>query len=145
MADVKSPDGPSASNSPVPNDSQEVNGNGTGSNKRKRVGGNSARGVANLTPQQLERKRANDREAQRAIRERTKQQIDRLNDKIRELESAQPYRDLQAVITQKEAVEAENVEIKRQLAQFINIFRSYIPGGQGLEGALLSYKLPSTF
>lgn len=137
MADVKSPDGPSASNSPVPNDLQEVNGNGnngTGANKRKRVGGNSARGVANLTPQQLERKRANDREAQRAIRERTKQQIDRLNDKIRELESAQPYRDLQAVISQKDAVEAENVEIKRQLAQFINIFRNYIPGGQGLEG-----------
>lgn len=141
MADVKSPDGPSVSNSPVPNDLQEVNGNGngnngTGANKRKRVGGNSARGVANLTPQQLERKRANDREAQRAIRERTKQQIDRLNDKIRELESAQPYRDLQAVISQKDAVEAENVEIKRQLAQFINIFRNYIPGGQGLEGEL---------
>lgn len=139
MADVKSPDGPSASNSPVPNDLQEANGNGNngaGTNKRKRVGGNSARGVANLTPQQLERKRANDREAQRAIRERTKQQIDRLNDKIRELESAQPYRDLQAVITQKEAVEAENVEIKRQLAQFINIFRNYMPGGQGLEGGL---------
>lgn len=139
MADVKSPERPSASNSPVPNDFQDVNGNGnngTGTNKRKRVGGNSARGVANLTPQQLERKRANDREAQRAIRERTKQQIDRLNDKIRELESAQPYRDLQAVITQKEAVEAENVDIKRQLAQFINIFRTYIPGAQGLEGEL---------
>ncbi|QDS77323.1 hypothetical protein FKW77_004808 [Venturia effusa] len=139
MADVKSPDNPSASNSPVPNDPQDAaaNGNtvnnGTGANKRKRVGGSSARGVANLTPQQLERKRANDREAQRAIRERTKQQIDRLNDKIRELESAQPYRDLQAVISQKEAVEAENVDIKRQLAQFINIFRNYIPGAQALE------------
>ena len=141
MAEVKSPNrGPDASgsNSPASNDivdsSNHSNGNGTGPNKRKRVGGNSARGVANLTPQQLERKRANDREAQRAIRERTKQQIDRLNEKIRELESAQPYRDLQAVISQKEAVEAENVEIKRQLAQFINVFRTYIPGVQGLEG-----------
>jgi hypothetical protein len=133
MADVQSPDGPSQSNSPVPNDVNEADAP-NGANKRKRVGANSARGVANLTPQQLERKRANDREAQRAIRERTKQQIDRLNDKIRELESAQPYRDLQAVISQKDAVEAENVDIKRQLAQFINVFRTYMPGAHGLEG-----------
>lgn len=145
MADVKSPDGPSASNSPVPNDLNDANPNGNGvngANKRKRVGGNSARGVANLTPQQLERKRANDREAQRAIRERTKQQIDRLNDKIRELESAQPYRDLQAVISQKDAIEAENVDIKRQLAQFINVFRTYMPGAHGLEGLA---ELPSFY
>jgi hypothetical protein len=150
MADVKSPNGgpdASGSNSPTPNDLVDSsnhsngNGNGTGPNKRKRVGANSARGVANLTPQQLERKRANDREAQRAIRERTKQQIDRLNEKIRELESAQPYRDLQAVISQKEAVEAENVEIKRQLAQFINVFRTYIPGAQGLEGSYTLIKV----
>jgi TolA-binding protein len=142
MADVKSPNnGPDASesNSPAPNDIP-INGSGTGTgpatgqNKRKRVSSNSARGVANLTPQQLERKRANDREAQRAIRERTKQQIDRLNEKIRELESAQPYRDLQAVISQKEAVEAENIEIKRQLAHFINVFRAFAPGPQRLEG-----------
>lgn len=144
MQDVKSPDGPSAPNSPAPTNDTVTGGNGngngtgtgTGQNKRKRPVGNSARGVANLTPQQLERKRANDREAQRAIRERTKQQIDHLNEKIRELESAQPYRDLQAVISQKEAVQAENDEIKRQLAQFINVFRAYIPGVQGLEGVL---------
>lgn len=139
MANIQSPDAPDASDSrsPAPNDipiNGNGNGNGTGHNKRKRAGANSVRGVANLTPQQLERKRANDREAQRAIRERTKQQIDRLNDKIRELESAQPYRDLQAVITQKEAVEAENVDIKRQLASFINVFRTFVPGAQGLEG-----------
>ena len=136
MPEDKSPEGPDASEStsPAPNEaglsSNASNGN---DNKRKRVAGNSARGVANLTPQQLERKRANDREAQRAIRERTKQQIDRLNEKIRELESAQPYRDLQAVISQKDAVEAENVEIKRQLASFINVFRTFVPGAQGLE------------
>jgi hypothetical protein len=132
-------DAPDASESPAPNDIGDSsnldsgNGNGNG-NKRKRIGGNSARGVANLTPQQLERKRANDREAQRAIRERTKQQIDRLNEKIHELESAQPYRDLQAVISQKEAVEAENADIKRQLASFINVFRTFVPGAQRLEG-----------
>jgi hypothetical protein len=33
--------------------------------KRKRAPGTSSRGVANLTPEQLAKKRANDREAQR--------------------------------------------------------------------------------
>jgi TolA-binding protein len=143
----------SQSNSPAPNESRNggsdapdidsradgILRSNSGSNsgagsKRKRTAGNSARGVANLTPEQLERKRANDREAQRAIRERTKQQIDRLNERIRELESSQPYRELQVVISEKEAVEAENAEIKRQLASFISVFRSFVPGAQGLEG-----------
>ncbi|KIW03661.1 uncharacterized protein PV09_04983 [Verruconis gallopava] len=111
--------------------------NGTGT-KRKRGGAGpgsstSSRGVANLTPEQLERKRANDREAQRAIRERTKQQIERLNERIRELESSQPYRDLQAVISQKDAIQAENDEIKRQLANFISVFQRYLGSSRSLE------------
>ncbi|KAF2421551.1 hypothetical protein EJ08DRAFT_672921 [Tothia fuscella] len=101
-------------------------------NKRKR-GGTSSRGVANLTPDQLERKRANDREAQRAIRERTKMQIDRLNARIHELESSQPYHDLQAVIAQKDAVLQENEEMKRQLASFVAVFQKWVPGAQGLD------------
>src|ERR1051326_4636362 len=84
-------------------------------NKKRRTGPNS-RGVANLTPEQLARKRANDREAQRAIRERTKAQIDRLNQRIRELESAQPYHDLQVVLREKEVIRAENEDIKRRLS-----------------------------
>ena len=40
--------------------------------KRQKLTSSSSRGVANLTPEQLAKKRANDREAQRAIRERTK-------------------------------------------------------------------------
>jgi uncharacterized membrane protein len=102
--------------------------------------------VANLTPEQLERKRANDREAQRAIRERTKQQIERLNERIRELESSQPYRDLQAVISQKDAVQAENDEIKRQLASFMSVFQRYMGGsGQaGLEGTSSPHIIIST-
>ena len=87
-----------------------------------------------MTPEQLERKRANDREAQRAIRERTKQQIERLNERIRELESSQPYRELQGVIAQKDAVQAENDEIKRQLASFMGVFQRYMGGSQGPGG-----------
>ena len=85
------------------------------SSKKRRTTGSSSRGVANLTPDQLAKKRANDREAQRAIRERTKNQIENLELKIRELTSQQPYQELQHVIRQKESVEAENVEIKKRL------------------------------
>ncbi|KAK1980001.1 BZIP transcription factor [Colletotrichum cereale] len=87
-------------------------------NKKRRTGPGS-RGVANLTPEQLAKKRANDREAQRAIRERTKNQIETLERRIQELTSQQPYQDLQAVQRAKEAVEAENAELKRRLAAFI--------------------------
>jgi hypothetical protein len=51
--------------------------------KKRRTAGSSSRGVANLTPDQLAKKRANDREAQRAIRERTKNQIENLERRIR--------------------------------------------------------------
>ncbi|KAK1639373.1 BZIP transcription factor [Colletotrichum phormii] len=88
------------------------------SNKKRRVGPGS-RGVANLTPEQLAKKRANDREAQRAIRERTKNQIETLERRIQELTSQQPYQELQAVQRAKEAVEAENADLKRRLAAFI--------------------------
>ncbi|GJD02144.1 BZIP transcription factor [Colletotrichum higginsianum] len=87
-------------------------------NKKRRAGPGS-RGVANLTPEQLAKKRANDREAQRAIRERTKNQIEALERRIQELTSQQPYQDLQAVQRAKEAVEAENADLKRRLATFI--------------------------
>lgn len=89
------------------------------SNKKRRTTGSSSRGVANLTPDQLAKKRANDREAQRAIRERTKNQIENLEQKIRELTSQQPYQELQHVIRQKEQVEAENVEIKKRLSSVV--------------------------
>ncbi|KAK1724471.1 BZIP transcription factor [Colletotrichum acutatum] len=95
------------------------------SNKKRRVGPGS-RGVANLTPEQLAKKRANDREAQRAIRERTKNQIETLERRIQELTSQQPYQELQAVQRAKEAVEAENADLKRRLAAFIASIQPFI-------------------
>jgi hypothetical protein len=146
--DVRSPDDTAVSDSPSAGTRANGDGNGSanGSNKRKRgVAATSSRGVANLTPEQLERKRANDREAQRAIRERTKLQIDRLNARILELESTQPYNDLQAVIRQKEAVQQENEEMKRQLAGFMTTFQRFIPGAQGLEGMRLLDLFPVAY
>lgn len=103
------------------------------SGKKRRTSTAGSRGVANLTPDQLAKKRANDREAQRAIRERTKGQIETLEHRIRELTSQQPYQDLQHVIRQKEIVEAENEDIKRRLASVLGIIHPLL-GGQALPG-----------
>ena len=113
--------------------SEETNSNSPGepassdANKKRRTtttaAGTSSRGVANLTPDQLAKKRANDREAQRAIRERTKNQIENLEKKIRELTSQQPYQELQHVLRQKELVEAENADIKKRLTSVLSLIQ----------------------
>ena len=90
--------------------------------------------IAPLTPEQLARKRANDREAQRAIRERTKTQIDRLNQRIQELESQQPYHDLQLVLREKEAVQAENADIRKRLESVVSIIQPILHASGGLNG-----------
>ncbi len=91
--------------------------------KKRRTAGAGSRGVANLTPDQLAKKRANDREAQRAIRERTKNQIESLELKIRDLTSQQPYQELQHVLRQKELVEAENTDIKKRLTSVLALIQ----------------------
>lgn len=99
------------------------NVNNTNAKKRRTSTSGGSRGVANLTPEQLAKKRANDREAQRAIRERTKGQIETLERKIQELTSQQPYQELQHVIRQKEIVEAENEDIKKKLAAALSMLQ----------------------
>lgn len=118
------------------NDTQDASQPAAPGPKRRRTGGTtSSRGVANLTPEQLARKRANDREAQRAIRERTKNQIDRLNQRIRELESQQPYHDLQIVLREKEAIQAENADIRKRLESVVTIIQPILRASGGLNGA----------
>jgi len=56
----------------------------TGENKPATVKRKGTRSVSTLTPSQLARKRANDREAQRAIRARTKELIERLQRELEE-------------------------------------------------------------
>ena len=98
---------------------------------RKRKASASSRGVSSLTAEQLAKKRANDREAQRAIRERTKAQIETLERRIQELTAQQPYQELQLVIRQKDAIQAENQEIKRRLTSILHIIQPLV-GAQGL-------------
>lgn len=101
---------------------------------KKRRTGASSRGVANLTPEQLARKRANDREAQRAIRERTKNQIDALNRRIQDLESQQPYHDLQLVLREKDQVFAELQDVRKRLESIVSIASPALRGANGLTG-----------
>ena len=101
--------------------------------KKRKSNNGSSRGVASLTPDQLAKKRANDREAQRAIRERTKSQIETLERRIQELTSQQPYQELQIALRQKDAIQAENEEIRRRLASIMAIMQPLV-GAQGLTG-----------
>jgi hypothetical protein len=109
-------------NDSTPSDPTANHGNGQGKKRRINTSANP-RGVANLTPDQLAKKRANDREAQRAIRERTKNQIGNLERKIRELTNQQPYQELQRALRQKEQVEAENADIKKRLHSVLGLIR----------------------
>ena len=102
--------------------------------KKRKAPGVSSRGVATLTPDQLAKKRANDREAQRAIRERTKAQIETLERRIQELTSQRPYQELQEVLRQKQAIQDENDEIRRRLASVLSIIQPIV-GAQGLTGS----------
>ncbi|KAK0639320.1 hypothetical protein B0T16DRAFT_338170 [Cercophora newfieldiana] len=99
---------------------------GQSSNKRRKTTAPGSRGVANLTPEQLAKKRANDREAQRAIRERQRQRNEHYEREIRELKSQRPYQELQAALQQTAAVQAELDDVKRILASVVAMIEPVI-------------------
>lgn len=74
------------------------------------------RSVSTLTTAQLERKRANDREAQRAIRQRTKDHIDQLERRIAELSATNDTSaKLMHALQRNEELEQENVLLRSRL------------------------------
>jgi len=91
--------------------------------RKRKLNSISARGVANLTPDQLAKKRANDRQAQRAIRERTKSHIDALEQQVRDLSSQKPILDLQAALKRNEAIQEENRELRQRLQAVMDIIQ----------------------
>lgn len=105
----------------APTPSSSTSSTAVSAGKKRRTSATGSRCVSKLNPEQLAKKRANDREAQKAIRERTKAQIETLERKIRDLTDQKPYQELQDVIRQKEAVEAENEDIKRRLTTVLSI------------------------
>lgn len=78
---------------------------GTSQKRASRAG---TRSVTTLSAAQLERKRANDREAQRAIRQRTKDHIETLERRINELTVAHETRERVMTATQQRNRELED-------------------------------------
>lgn len=104
-------------------DSIEANGATPTAGRKRKLNSTSARGVANLTPDQLAKKRANDRQAQRAIRERTKTHIEALEQQVRDLSSQKPFLDLQAAVQHNERVRSENRELRQGLKAAMEIIQ----------------------
>lgn len=74
------------------------------------------RSVSTLTAAQLERKRANDREAQRAIRQRTKDHIETLEHRIAELSAtSDTSAKLMQALQRNEELEQENAILRGRL------------------------------
>ncbi|KAH8698844.1 hypothetical protein BGW36DRAFT_151334 [Talaromyces proteolyticus] len=81
---------------------------------KKRESRAGTRKVTSLTAEQLERKRANDREAQRTIRARTKEHIENLEHQVAELSAKGEQVD--RVLQRNAALEAEIAHLRQQLA-----------------------------
>ena len=122
------PPQPSQPHIPTPNNTAAPNG------RKRKAGQPGSRGVANLTPEQLAKKRANDREAQRAIRERTKNTIEGLEARIRELESQQPYQELQRALADRDRALQECEALRTRLAAVAGIVGNRDLGQTGLNG-----------
>ncbi|KAK6434186.1 hypothetical protein LTR95_009626 [Oleoguttula sp. CCFEE 5521] len=98
--------------------SSESEARRSGSSK-KRASRAGTRSVSTLSTAQLERKRANDREAQRAIRQRTKDHIDGLERNITELrQSHDASEQVVAVIRQRNReLEEENSYLRLRMSE----------------------------
>ncbi|KAF2218218.1 hypothetical protein BDZ85DRAFT_116847 [Elsinoe ampelina] len=90
---------------------------GSSSQPRKRASRAGTRSVSNLSAAQLERKRANDREAQRAIRLRTKEHIESLERKVAEYTGISEQRDrvLAANQARVRELEQENAYLRSRV------------------------------
>jgi septin family protein len=92
-----------------------------GSKKRPSRAG--TRSVTTLTAAQLERKRANDREAQRAIRQRTKDHIDALERQVRDLNAQldnSPSSRMMELMRRNEELEQENAVLRARLGHAVS-------------------------
>ncbi|KAM0719772.1 hypothetical protein Q7P37_003905 [Cladosporium fusiforme] len=91
----------------------------SGSSAKKRASRAGTRSVSTLSAAQLERKRANDREAQRAIRQRTKDHIDGLENTISELRRSQDASEKIASAARQRSreLEEENAYMRMKLSE----------------------------
>ncbi|KAJ0324844.1 hypothetical protein COL5a_007613 [Colletotrichum fioriniae] len=95
------------------------------------------RSVSTLTPSQLARKRANDREAQRAIRARTKEHIERLERELEELKSERgrdQSQTVQELLRKNKALEEELFKLRESMG---------VPNGQSYPNSVYDDNLSS--
>ncbi|KAE8446340.1 hypothetical protein EG329_012089 [Mollisiaceae sp. DMI_Dod_QoI] len=96
-----------SSNSPMPIEEEEPRKKGSRGGKRS---------VTHLSKAQLARKRANDREAQRNIRQRTKEHIETLERKVKELEQGSRSSSMERVLKRNRELEEEVEKLRAQIA-----------------------------
>ncbi|CBX97763.1 hypothetical protein LEMA_P091720.1 [Plenodomus lingam JN3] len=90
---------------------------------KKRPSRAGTRSVTTLTAAQLERKRANDREAQRAIRQRTKDHIDTLERQVRDLTAqldSNSSGKMMEIMRRNDELEAENAVLRARLSHAVS-------------------------
>jgi hypothetical protein len=100
-------------------ESESRNVSSTSSGGKKRASRAGTRSVTTLSAAQLERKRANDREAQRAIRQRTKDHIDSLERNISDLRASNDASEKMAAIAHQRnrELEDENAYLRTKLGE----------------------------
>ncbi|KAH6672278.1 hypothetical protein B0J14DRAFT_483159 [Halenospora varia] len=87
---------------------------------RKKGSRGGKRSVTHLSKAQLARKRANDREAQRNIRQRTKEHIENLEKKVKELEETNRSASMELVLKRNKELEVEVETLRAQIAAHAN-------------------------
>lgn len=94
------------------------------SSNKKRASRAGTRSVSTLSAAQLDRKRANDREAQRAIRQRTKAQIEGLENGINDLRAAKDASEKALAVAQQRnrELEEEVSFLRAKLSQRAGVF-----------------------
>ncbi|KAH7370239.1 hypothetical protein BKA65DRAFT_13230 [Rhexocercosporidium sp. MPI-PUGE-AT-0058] len=83
---------------------------------RKKGSRGGKRSVKYLSKAQLARKRANDREAQRNIRQRTKEHIETLEKKVKELEAGGRSSSIETVLKRNQELESDIERLRTQIA-----------------------------
>lgn len=107
----------------IPKSRRIMSSSKEGGPPRRRESRSGTRKVASLSAEQLERKRANDREAQRSIRQRTKEHIEQLEQQVAMLQAQvnemrprnEQFDDL---VRQNTALQEEIARLKHQLASY---------------------------
>ena len=109
--------------------------NSAGKKRPSRAG---TRSVNTLSAAQLERKRANDREAQRAIRQRTKDHIDGLERELNDLRVAQDASEKVIAVTQQRVreLEEENSYLRTRLGEPSQSTQHQPAEGQSTKGSM---------